>query len=64
MTLAQSGAGVATSAFGSVYTVATAAAQTTSNAATGARVAGLSSAAAVGLVTVMGSALLGAAITL
>lgn len=63
-TLATSGAGVATSVFGSVYTVATAAAQNSNNAALGMRGAGLSSPTVVGLLTVVGSALLGAVITL
>ncbi|KAF7784676.1 hypothetical protein Agabi119p4_841 [Agaricus bisporus var. burnettii] len=73
LTLAESGAGVATTAFGSVYSVVAsdfasvtsdAGDATSTNAAAGTRLTGLSSPVMVGLVTIMGSALLGAAVTL
>ncbi|KAJ3574082.1 hypothetical protein NP233_g1989 [Leucocoprinus birnbaumii] len=64
LTLAESGA--ITSVFGSVYTVATAAVlpSGSNNAALGMQTAAVASPAIVGLVTVLGSALLGAVITL
>lgn len=60
-TLAASGAGEATSVFGSVYTVATAAA---SNAAVGAPSFGVTSSLLVGFATVILSTMVGAVITL
>jgi hypothetical protein len=70
-TLAESGAGVATSVFGSVYTVATGAAGSavssavhSSNAAYGSPSFGFTSLHAVGIATIIGGTLVGALITL
>ena len=69
LTLAESGAGVVTSVFGSVYTVATGAAASaassaaSSNAAYGSPLA-FTSLHAVGIATVIGGALIGTLITL
>ncbi len=62
-TLATSGAGEVTSVFGSVYTVATAAASS-ANAAVGAPSFGVTSSLLVGFATVILSTMIGAVITL